>query len=38
MKKRIIALLLVVSLVGVLFAAGQAEASGPTAAKPLVLR
>ncbi|NLA98493.1 MAG: TRAP transporter substrate-binding protein [Spirochaetales bacterium] len=32
------ALLLVVSLVGVLFAAGQAEASGPTAAKPLVLR
>lgn len=38
MKKRIIALLLVVSLVGVLFAAGQAEAVGPTAAKPLVLR
>ena len=38
MKKRIIALLLVVSLVGVLFAAGQAETSGPTAAKPLVLR
>ncbi len=38
MKKRIIALLLVVSLVGMLFAAGQAEASGPTAAKPLVLR
>lgn len=38
MKKRIIALLLVVSLVGFLFAAGQAEASGPTAAKPLVLR
>ena len=38
MKKRIIALLLVVSLVGVLFAAGQAEAGGPTAAKPLVLR
>lgn len=38
MKKRIIALLLVVSLVGVLFAAGQAEAVGPTSAKPLVLR
>ena len=38
MKKRIIALLLVVSLAGFLFAAGQAEASGPTAAKPLVLR